>query len=266
MFEELPETIPLKNPKRRKAIVAAAGIHVVLVATIILVQMVMPEKIGEFQLLTTLYMAPPPPPPAPLGPPPETARVERKAPVTSTARNEAAAILREEPPKPTVEEPALIAPTAIPKDIARINEVGPSTGGVIGGLPGVPGGVPGGTAGGVLGGILGGVAAPPAAPPPKEPVRVGGSIREPKIVKLVQPRYPPEAVRAHIEGTVLIEATVTERGTVEKVRVISGPQELQQAAIEAVQSWKYEPTVLNGQPVPVILTAKVNFSLANAGK
>ena len=63
MFDDLPETIPQKNKKKSRAIALAAGIHVLLVATIIVVQMAMPEKLGEFQLLTTLYMAPPPPPP-----------------------------------------------------------------------------------------------------------------------------------------------------------------------------------------------------------
>ena len=62
---------------------------------------------------------------------------------------------------------------------------------------------------------------------------------------------------------VILEAVVTEQGNVDKLKVISGPPLLIQAAIEAVQNWKYEPTVLNGQPVPVILTAKVNFSLGN---
>jgi len=61
MFDDLPETIPQKNKKKGRAIVLAAGIHVLLVTTIIVVQMAMPEKLGEFQLLTTPYMAPPPP-------------------------------------------------------------------------------------------------------------------------------------------------------------------------------------------------------------
>jgi hypothetical protein len=65
MFDELPETIPHKNKKKLRAIAGTATVQVALVATIIVVQMAMPEKLGEFQLLTTLYMAPPPPPPAP---------------------------------------------------------------------------------------------------------------------------------------------------------------------------------------------------------
>ena len=58
-----------------------------------------------------------------------------------------------------------------------------------------------------------------------------------------------------------VEATVTERGDVADIKVISGPPMLIPAAIKAVEEWKYEPTLINGRPVPVILTARVSFSL-----
>lgn len=264
MFDELPETKPVHNKKKPKAIVAAAAIHFVLVSAIILAQMAMPQKLGQLGLLTTLYMAPPPPPPAALGPSPEAIRGVKKTAPAKTESTEAA-IIRE--PRPVADERQLIAPTVIPKDIERLGEVGASPSSAVVGAPGgVPGGVPGGAAGGILGGVLGGTPNLPPPPPPPEPVRVGGNVRQPRVLKLVQPHYPPEAVHARVEGVVVLEATVTERGTVEKVKVISGPQLLVNAAIEAVQSWRYEPTILNGTPVPVILTAKVNFSLANSPK
>src|SRR5207244_3707378 len=125
----------------------------------------------------------------------------------------------------------------------------------------VPGGVPGGIIGGQLGGVVGGSAAAPPPPPPNEPVRVGGAIRVPRIVKMVQPTYPPAAIKQHVEGVVVLDATLTPSGSVEKLKVISGPPALIQAAMEAVQQWHYEPTRLNGVAVPVLLTAKVTFSL-----
>jgi protein TonB len=219
MFDELPETNHAKNEKKAKAILTAAIIQVVLVCTIILIQMVMPEKLGEFQLLTTLYMAPPPPPPA------------------AHPHGEANERQKVRPAEP-VEQREITAPTAIPKELPQPTESADGNNGVNGGLPG-----------GVIGGTPGAV-------------RVGGSIREPKILKMVQPVYPREAVKGRIEGVVLIEATVTEQGNVEKVTVISGPAMLAEAAVEAVEKWKYEPTVLNGRPVPVILTARVNFILS----
>src|SRR5712691_3015400 len=115
MFDDLPETIPHKNKKKPRAIALAAAVHIVLVSAIIVAQMAMPEKLGEFQLLTTLYMAPPPPPPpAPLSaaPPPQHHAVQR-AEVAQTP----VVVEQEAPP---VEKPELTAPVAIPKDIAKI--------------------------------------------------------------------------------------------------------------------------------------------------
>ncbi len=75
MFDDLPETIPHKNKRKLETFAFAAAVQVVLVAGLIVIQMAMPEKLGEFHLLTTLYMAPPPPPPAaPLSRAPEPVR------------------------------------------------------------------------------------------------------------------------------------------------------------------------------------------------
>jgi periplasmic protein TonB len=261
MFEQLPETNPAKNIKKRKAFVAAAAVHLVLVAGIILIQMAMPDKLGEFHLLTTLYMAPPLPPPA-LGPaPPPVRKTTQKRNVPSRPSPVIQQQALERAPAPR--EPDLIAPTAVPAEVPRIIDAEPSTGGVIGGLPGgVPGGQTGGAVGGILGGTMGDTGQMPAPAPPKGPVRLGGDVKQPKILHIVQPKYPGEARRGRIEGVVFIEATVTETGHVDKVKVISGHPLLAHAAAEAVQQWTYEPTYLNGQPVAVILTAKVTFQLA----
>jgi len=61
---------------------------------------------------------------------------------------------------------------------------------------------------------------------------------------------------------VVLEATLTAQGTVEEIRVISGHPLLIDAAIDAVKKWQYEPTLLNGVPVSIILTAKVRFEKA----
>ena len=105
---------------------------------------------------------------------------------------------------------------------------------------------------------------PPPPPPPKvvapaAPVRVGGMVKEPRPIKVVPPVYPPLASKARVSGTVVLEATLTAQGTVEQIKVMSGHPLLIDAAIECVKQWVYEPTYLNGEPVAVILTAKVNF-------
>ena len=76
---------------------------------------------------------------------------------------------------------------------------------------------------------------------------------------MVPPVYPPLASRARVGGTVVLEATLTAQGTVEEIRVVSGHPLLIEAAINCVKQWQYQPTYLNGAPVPVILTAKVHF-------
>jgi protein TonB len=258
MFEELPETIPHKNKKKPRAIALAAIVHVVLVSAIILVQMAMPEKLGEFQILTTLYMAPPPPPPpAPLSAPPEA----HPRALARTAVAETPAVVEQPQPVETPQKPEMTAPVAIPKDIARITDAAPPASIPSGARGGIIGGTAGGVNGGLLGGVLGGAGTMQPPPPPKEPIRVGGNVKEPKIVHIEQPKYPPEAKRANVTGVVILEATVTEQGTVEKVKVISGPPMLVGPAVEAVSKWRYEPTYLNGQAVPVILTARISFSL-----
>ena len=132
---------------------------------------------------------------------------------------------------------------------------------------GVPGGVEGGLAEGVVGGIVGGLPEPPPPPPPpapvhKAPVRIGGQIRSPQLLKRVEPEYPPLAVAAQIQGVVILEATVNEEGTVTDVRVLRSVHPLlDREADRVVRQWRYSPVVLNDIPVPFILTVTVSFSL-----
>ena len=110
MFENLPETAPHKSKGKLKAIAVSASVQAALVAGIIFIQMVMPEKLGEFQLLTTLYMAAPPPPPAPLSAVPVQHREVQK---TTVAANSAPKVV--EPEAEPVKTSELTAPIAIPK-------------------------------------------------------------------------------------------------------------------------------------------------------
>ncbi|RPH76352.1 MAG: energy transducer TonB [Nitrospiraceae bacterium] len=138
---------------------------------------------------------------------------------------------------------------------------------MVGGIPGgVVGGVVGGVPGGVIGGVLGGVAPPPPPPPPPrpkkvEPLRVGGNVQESRLIRKVEPVYPELAKRARVSGIVMLEVNVDEEGSVANVRVIRGHPLLDQSAIDAVKQWKYSPTLLNGEPVPVIATVTVIFNL-----
>jgi protein TonB len=93
------------------------------------------------------------------------------------------------------------------------------------------------------------------------PVRVSSSVVAGLLIRKVTPVYPPIAVSAHQQGTVVLQATISKAGTIENLRVASGPAMLQQAALDAVQRWAYRPYLLNGQPVEVETTINVVFSL-----
>jgi protein TonB len=105
------------------------------------------------------------------------------------------------------------------------------------------------------------VAAPPPPPPPPAPVRVGGNIRAPQKTRNVSPVYPQIAQSARVQGVVIIEATISPSGKVQDARVLRSIPLLDQAALDAVRQWEYSPTLLNGVPVPVIMTVTVNFTL-----
>jgi protein TonB len=227
-----------------------AQILVIVVA--ILIPMIYFDALPKSQL-TSFLVAPPPPPPPP--PPPAAAppKVVKIIPRQFDAGR-------------------LMAPKAIPKEVAMIKEEElppPSAGGVVGG---VPGGVPGGSAGGIIGGIIGSVptAAPPPPPPPvkvEKPVtpqriRVGGQVQAAKLVRQPRPVYPPLAKQARISGHVILNAIIGKDGTIQNLTLASGHPLLVPSAMEAVKQWVYQPTLLNGEPVEVVTQIDVNFTLS----
>ena len=91
-------------------------------------------------------------------------------------------------------------------------------------------------------------------------VRPGGRIMPPKKIKDVPPVYPALAQSAHISGAVTIEATIGTDGKVVDAKVVRSIPMLDEAALDAVRQWEYLPTMLNGVPVPVLVTVTVNFT------
>jgi len=115
-------------------------------------------------------------------------------------------------------------------------------------------------------GIKGAIGPPVAALPPpppveRKPVRPGGKIQPPRRLTNVAPVYPPIAQAARVGGTVEIEALIGEDGKVRYAKVIAGKALLNEAALTAVRQWVFTPTRLNGEPVAVIMTVTVVFSL-----
>ena len=240
----------IKGSSKTVDFLIALTLNAVILAGPILAGLIYTDTLNLKQFETTFLMAPPPPPPPPPAP---AAPLVKAAPAHRVFENAG----------------KLIAPSVVPKTIADIKEapLPPDFegGGVAGG---VPGGVAGGSMGGVIGGVIGGVnttVVAPLAPKssgPKAPVRVGGRVREPRLTMRVDPTYPPLAKQTHLQGVVIIDAIVDEQGNVVEAKIVSGPPLLIQSALDAVKKWKYEPTYLNDQPVPVQLNVTVNFRLS----
>jgi TonB family protein len=114
---------------------------------------------------------------------------------------------------------------------------------------------------------------PPPPPPPPPPlaettspsradaIRVGGDVRQPTKTKHVSPAYPELAEAASVQGVVILEARIGVEGKVTHARVLRSVPLLDQAALDAVMQWEFQPTLLNGQPVPVMMTVTVQFTL-----
>jgi len=240
LFEDLIDSDRVRHGTRQsKTVPVSLLLHLAVAALIVLVPLLAGGQLPDPQAGVKAFFAEPLSAPAPPPPPPPPAARPQVAPKVQ--------------PKPMPQENRFVAPVDVPQEIK------PEEGLDLG--EGVSGGVEGGVPGGVVGGVVGGL--PDAPPPPvQQPVRVGGQIKEPKKLKSVVPVYPAIATQARVQGVVILECTISPQGKVTDVKVLRGIPLLDQAAIDAVKQWVYTPTLLNGVPVPVIMTVTVNFKLS----
>jgi protein TonB len=236
-----------RNPWDWAASVVA---HVAVLALLLILPLYFTSGLDMQRFNLTFLVAPLPPAAAP--PPP----------IVSSAASRA---VRAVPTRAYIAG-KLTAPSFIPKTIVRTpGEIAPPDEVAMGVPGGVPGGMPGGQVGGVIGGILGGamnsVRAPaaPVAEGPKEPLRVGGNVKQPRLIYGPAPEYPVLAKQSHISGIVVIEAIIDENGNVTEMSAVSGHPLLIAAALKAVSQHKYEPTYLDGEPTPIRLVVKITF-------
>jgi protein TonB len=103
---------------------------------------------------------------------------------------------------------------------------------------------------------------PPPPPPVKERIRVSESVIAARLIRRVQPAYPTLAIQIRREGRVELHAIIAKDGSIESLEVVSGDPMFIQSAIAAVRDWRYQPTLLNGQPVEVDTTIVVIYTLA----
>jgi protein TonB len=224
------------TPTRRRASLLPLSLitHVAAIAVAVLMPVLadgeLPPVVTARPAYVSIELPPPSPPPAP--------RVPSQA---GPASNRDAA--------PLDAPPAVLPEPVMTESAHGIDEsVGE-------GFEGVPDGV--------FGSVGPPVAAlpPPPPPMPRQPVRPGGRIEAPRIVTRVQPVYPSIAQASRVGGIVVIEALIGENGRVRDATVLRGHQLLKDAALDAVRQWVFTPTRLNGEPVAVLMTVTVVFSL-----
>jgi protein TonB len=235
MFEELLVSNPYATKtKQRWTVLVSMIFQVTFLSILLLIPLIYTEALPK-AMLATLLVAPPPPPPPP---PPAQVQTVRKTQVH------------------LMDAGKLMAPKAIPKTVTIIKEEADPDMGVGGG---VLGGVAGGSLGGAIGGVIGGMPAPPK--PAQSRIKVGGNVTAARLQNKVSPVYPALARQTRISGTVRLHAIIAKDGTVQQLEVLSGHPLLVQSALDAVRQWRYQPTLLNGEPVEVDTTVDVIFSL-----
>jgi periplasmic protein TonB len=214
----------------------ALAIQIAIVGALLLIPLMFTEGLDLYHVNSAILIAPPPP----AAPPPPMAHPEAT-------------------PRPSFIKAQLTAPTVIPKKIAQVTDASAAAPAIAGMVGGVPGGV---------GDVLGGIAAGPPPPPPpaveksKGPIRITSGMKEPQLLYAPPVVYSPVARLAHTEGTVVVEAIIDEQGNVTQVHLISGPPLLVPGAMKAVAERKYAPTILDGQPVAIRLTVRVDYRLS----
>ncbi|MFQ6081954.1 MAG: energy transducer TonB [Candidatus Aminicenantia bacterium] len=230
-----------KKMGRRKFFVFPISllIHSLILLGVIVIPLLHTQSLPELKVSNIILV---PKLPSPPPPPPKSHRQKK-------AKDEIKIVKKE-----TIKLGDLVAPVDIPDGISDEELSGF-------GVPnGVEGGIPGGVPGGVLEGIAGDIFKTDYLSI-ESPVRVIGEIKPPKLIKKVPPVYPEIAQKARVEGIVILEATTDIYGRVQHIKILRSIPLLDQAAIDAVKQWIYEPMIINGRPRGVIFTVTINFIL-----
>jgi protein TonB len=235
-----------RRDEPKASLVFSVAIHLIVFGVVLLVarnvaRHVIPPK--EEAVLTFLAPPPPPPPPPPAGR--KKVSVEKKV-----------EIKKPEIPKPFV-VPVVIPEPEPPEETETEETEEPEgvEGGVVGG---VEGGVVGGVVGGVLGGTLGGTLGDSGA---DDPMMITVGVTPPRLVEKNAPEYPAAAQRSKVEGEVVLQCIIGTKGEVRVEKVLKSHPYLEDAAVRAVKTWRYEPAIYKGRPQSVILIVRLNFTM-----
>ena len=247
MFESYAQVNKV-NPRKKWTTLVAVGGQVALIAALVTVSTLFPAPVHVAQTITAIIA-----PPSAAAPPPPSGNHASAAPKTPVRQFDPSKMaVPQNIPQQAAATPAPVADT--PPSISD---------GTVGGQIG---GVTGGQVGGVLGGIIG--AAPSLAPPPPPPapaapseLHIGGNVQAARLISGPPPDYPYAAKLTNAHGDVVLNAIIGPDGKVQNLSVVSGPAVLVSAAMDAVKTWLYQPTVLNGVAVKVATQIVVHFQL-----
>ncbi len=244
MFESVKQGSRLNAVMCFTSLLASLAAHAAILFVLVVMPLVFFNVLHADELLTFLYEPPPPPTPPPIPTAP-------KAVAANPGRVVSVAAIDTAPDHiPVGLPPVDDSPVEIGMDrvIQGIGSPGLRTGDAHALVDLLPSTEPS-------------VLPPPIPPIRRKPIIPGGNVQEAKLIFRVDPVYPELARRAHVSGSVILEAVIDEEGSVTEVRILSGHPLLNDAAIQAVKQWKYSPTVLNGEPVPVLATVTVIFQI-----
>jgi protein TonB len=240
MFEDsLVESTGRIRTRSVRLAVGSFFLQAAILAVLIFIPYLYPAALPR-QTLTMLLTAPPPPPaPAHL---PQPARPLQAMPAATLV---------------SLHMPSRIPPHAA---VNAVDSTAPTTMG-----PGLESTGP--AAPGALQDLFGsGATSPPRVvaevKPKSGPIRISAGVADGRLLAPIRPVYPTIAKTARIEGTVVVEATISKTGAVENARAVSGPPMLIQAALSAIAQARYQPYKLNGEPVEVETTINIIFSLS----
>ncbi len=233
------------SSRRGWTALASFTLQALLVGVVLLLPLIYTQGLPQLKLMAGITPVLEPP----VGPPP------------APPRSHATHVLQS-----NISLTGIVAPPSIPREIAHIDEttapppIDATEIGVLGatGDPRIPS-VFGGT-----GNPAGAVLPPPPPKPVTRPLTRTSVIMQGYLVHRVQPSYPSPAREARIQGAVELHAIIGKDGMIENLRVLSGHPMLVAAAVEAVRQWRYQPYILNGEPVEVETQITVNFVLSGS--
>ena len=221
--------------RSKRWMVAALGFNGSILAALIVIPLIYPSALPMQPLPYLIAAMQPPKGPQPL----------RRQPAEQAATNAVKNILDPFQAPRRIPPSIFIASSPEPRDFV----------GIPGGDPRLDGNTPGG-----VGEDTFHHSAPAVHSEPKV-VHVSTGTEEGLIVFKTIPQYPVIARTMHVDGTVVLAATISKAGMIENLRVMSGPVMLQQAAVDAVKTWRYRPYMLDGQPVEVETSVNVVFRM-----